>query len=40
MGLGDQTIIDAWSEICDKLPHCRVRIWSLDSDLAGYDREP
>lgn len=40
VGLGDQTILDAWTEICDKLPRCRVRIWSLDADLSGRDRVP
>lgn len=40
VGLGDQSIIDAWNDVCFKLPDCRVRIWSFDSDLAGYDTHP
>jgi hypothetical protein len=40
LGMGDQTIIDAWSATCERLPRARVRIWSFDDDLAGFDREP
>lgn len=40
VGLGDQTIIDAWTDVQTKLPTCRVRIWSFDGDLGGYDTHP
>lgn len=40
VGLGDQSIIDAFNSVCAQLPHLRVRIWSFDADLAGYDRHP
>jgi hypothetical protein len=40
VGMGDQTIIDAWTDTCALLPTARVRVWSFDQDLAGYDREP
>lgn len=40
VGLGDQTILDAFAEVRERLPTHRVRIWSFDSDLAGYDTHP
>lgn len=40
VGMGDQTIINAWHETCERLPAARVRIWSFDQDLACYDRLP
>jgi hypothetical protein len=40
VGLGDQTILDAYNEACVKLPTARVRIWSFDRHLAGLDRVP
>ncbi len=40
IGLGDQTIIDAFNSVCGDLPNHHVRIWSFDGDLAGYDRVP
>lgn len=39
-GLGDLTIRGVWDEQCALYPRRRVYIWSLDKDLAGYDRRP
>lgn len=36
--LADLSIIKEWERSCARHPMSRVRIWSLDSDLAGYDR--
>lgn len=38
--LADHSLIQEWQRNCELNPLRRVRIWSLDSDLAGYDREP
>lgn len=38
--LADLSIIKEWERNCVLHPMSRVRIWSLDSDLAGYDRQP
>ena len=38
VGLGDLTIIHVWHDACRLFPRQRVTIWSLDSDLQGYDR--
>ncbi len=38
--LADHSLIQEWQRNCDLNPARRVRIWSLDSDLAGYDRNP
>lgn len=38
--LADHSLIQEWQRNCDLNPRLRVRIWSLDSDLAGYDRQP
>lgn len=38
--LSDLSIIKEWERSCTQHPLSRVRIWSLDSDLAGYDRQP
>lgn len=38
--LADLSIIKEWERSCALHPMSRVRVWSLDSDLAGYDREP
>jgi hypothetical protein len=38
--LADHSLIQEWKRNCDINPLRRVRIWSLDSDLAGYDRRP
>lgn len=40
ISLADLSIIKEWERTCERHPLSRVRIWSLDSDLAGYDREP
>ena len=37
--LGDLSIIKEWERSCTLHPMTRVRIWSLDADLAGYDRQ-
>lgn len=39
-GMGDLSIIKAWESACERHPQGRVSIWSLDRDLAGYDRHP
>jgi len=36
-GMGDLSIIKEWEKWRKKLPNYRVFIWSLDSDLQGYD---
>lgn len=38
--VSDLSIIKAWEVVCAHHPRRRVRIWSLDQDLRGYDREP
>jgi hypothetical protein len=38
--LADHSLVQEWRRNCDLNPLRRVRIWSLDSDLAGYDRKP
>ncbi len=38
IGFGDLTIINVWDDACRRFPGQRVTIWSLDSDLQGYDR--
>lgn len=40
MGVGDLSIKKEWEELCNKYSMSRVRVWSLDSDLAGLDRIP
>ena len=40
VSLADLSIIKEWERNCDLHPLSRVRIWSLDADLAGYDRQP
>ena len=39
-GMGDLSIIKEWERQCELNQARRVLIWSLDGDLAGYDREP
>lgn len=39
-GLGDLSIIKEWTAACTRHPDRRVRIWSLDKHLTGYDRQP
>ena len=38
MGLGDLSIIKEWEAACARHPNYRVRIWSIDGHLTGYDR--
>lgn len=40
VSLADLSIIKEWERNCALHSMSRVRIWSLDSDLAGYDRKP
>lgn len=40
VSLADLSITKEWERNCALHPMSRVRIWSLDSDLAGYDRRP
>jgi hypothetical protein len=40
VSLADLSIIKEWERNCALHPMSRVRVWSLDSDLAGYDRAP
>ena len=40
LSLGDHSIVKAWETACRANPVHRVRIWSLDRDLQGYDRNP
>lgn len=40
MSLADLSIMKEWEHTCDLHPMSRVRVWSLDSDLSGYDRHP
>lgn len=40
ISLADLSIIKEWQQNCARHALSRVRIWSLDSDLAGYDRRP
>ena len=39
-GMGDLSIIKEWEKFTRKVPSYRVFIWSLDSDLKGYDHGP
>lgn len=39
VSLADLSIIKEWERNCALHPMSRVRVWSLDSDLAGYDRQ-
>ncbi|MDD2407708.1 MAG: hypothetical protein PHF02_02575 [Tepidiphilus sp.] len=38
VSLADLSIIKEWERTCALHPMSRVRIWSLDADLAGYAR--
>ncbi|MES1189829.1 MAG: hypothetical protein ABUS47_01995 [Steroidobacter sp.] len=38
--LADLSIIKEWEQNCSRHSLSRVYIWSLDSDLAAYDRMP
>lgn len=38
LGMGDLSIRKEWEDLCRKYPMSRVRVWTLDADLAGLDR--
>lgn len=38
LGMGDLSIKKEWEHLCAKYPMSRVRVWTLDADLAGLDR--
>lgn len=40
VSLADLSIIKEFERLCTLAAMSRVRIWSLDSDLLGYDRQP
>ena len=40
VSLADLSIIKEWERNCALHPMSRVQIWSLDSDLGSYDRQP
>lgn len=40
LGIGDLSIREAWKSLCVTYSMSRVRVWTLDGDLAGLDREP
>lgn len=39
-GIGDLSIIKEWENFRKRAPGRRVFIWTLDSDLKGYDHPP
>lgn len=39
-GIGDLSIVDEWEKQCRLHRNRRVRIWSLDTHLSSYDRQP
>ncbi|MFG6432449.1 type II toxin-antitoxin system VapC family toxin [Roseateles sp. LYH14W] len=38
LGMGDLSIKKEWEDLCAKYSMSRVRVWTLDKDLAGLDR--
>lgn len=38
ISMGDLSIIKEWESLCRKFPMSRVRVWSLDAQLAVHDR--
>lgn len=38
LGMGDLSIKKEWKALCAKYRMSRVRLWTLDVDLAGLDR--
>ena len=38
IGFGDLSIIKEWETCCARHPMSRVKIWSLDGDLQGFER--
>lgn len=39
-GMSALSIVQAWEAACKRIPGQRVRIWSLNRRLQGYDRGP
>ena len=40
VGIGDVSIIKEWEAVRRRHGNQRVRVWSLDDDLQGYDHQP
>jgi hypothetical protein len=40
LGIGDLSIRKDWEALCKRYRLSRVRVWTLDGDLAGLDRRP
>ena len=40
LSFADLSIIKEWEKACALNPMRRVRIWTLDEHLGGYDRKP
>lgn len=40
ISLADLSLVKEWERTCELNPMTRVRIWSLDEDLACYDYQP
>lgn len=40
LSFGDISILKDWEAACVRHPRFRVKIWSLDGGLTGYDRGP
>jgi predicted nucleic acid-binding protein len=38
LGMGDLSIKKEWEDLCAKYRMSRVRVWTLDDNLAGLDR--
>lgn len=38
LGMGDLSIKKEWEDLCTKFQMSRVRVWTLDGDLAELDR--
>lgn len=38
LGMGDLSIKNEWAALCAKYRMSRVRVWTIDQDLAGLDR--
>ena len=40
IGMADLSIVKEWEATCARHPHRRIRIWSFDTHLVGYDTGP
>ena len=40
LGISDVSIVEEWEQTRVRHAQTRVRIWSLDAHLSGYDRSP